>query len=206
MSENGLITVLGRKDRLLKVRGYRVNPLDVERELLSLPGVSAGLVDVSAGGRLTLYCVAASAITGETIRAHLAKRLPHYLIPQVVPVPHIPLTSSGKPDRIALARLSGQYPGTDAAVIEDETHAVLKELAERLVKRPIQLDASFFEAGGDSLLAAVLADDIENRFGAKLQLNELVGASSLLELATVISARSTEKESERISTLSCEVN
>jgi amino acid adenylation domain-containing protein/non-ribosomal peptide synthase protein (TIGR01720 family) len=188
VAENGLVTVLGRTDRLLKVRGYRVNPLDIEAALLLVPGVTAALV-VLRDERLVAYCVMAAGVDAATVKAGAAERLPSYLVPVVVPVSNIPLTASGKPDLGALAALSPAVrpAGTTGP---DATLAALGELAERLIKQPVEPGLSFFEQGGDSLLAAVLADAIERRFGASLQLGEVVRAASLHELADLVAARS----------------
>lgn len=188
VAENGLVTVLGRTDRLLKVRGYRVNPLDVEAALLQVPGVTAALVDLR-DERLVAYCVTAPGADAAAVKAGAAERLPSYLVPAVVPVSNIPLTASGKPDRGALAALSPAVRSAGKPGL-DSTLAVLGELTERLIKQPVEPGLSFFEQGGDSLLAAVLADAIESRFGASLQLGEVVRAASMRELADLVAARS----------------
>lgn len=189
VAENGLVTVLGRTDRLLKVRGYRVNPLDIEAALLTVPGVTAAVVDLR-DERLVAYCMTVQGADAAAMKAGAAERLPSYLVPAVVPVSVIPLTASGKPDRAALAALLPAVGPVESPAAPDSTFAALAEMTERLIKQPVEPGLSFFEQGGDSLLVAVLADAIERRFGASLQLGEVVRAASMRELADLVAARS----------------
>ncbi len=188
---SGLVTVVGRADRLLKVRGYRVNPLDIEAALLDAPGVTAAVVDLLDDARLVAYCVLAPGADAVAVKGRIMQRLPSYLVPVVMAVPAIPLTASGKPDRLALATLrpAPARPG-ELAAAADSVFAVLAELTERFVKQPVDPGLSFFEQGGDSLLAAALADTIERRCGVSVQLSEVVRAASMRELAALVAARS----------------
>lgn len=188
LSPSGLVTVLGRSDRLLKVRGYRIDPLMIERMLLRLPGVVATVIDVPANGRLTAHCVLSNDSSTAIVRAMLVDMLPPYLVPLLVRVPRIALNGSGKPDRQATAALA--WPATPQACgVADESRAMLAELVERLLKQPVEPESSFFALGGDSLLAAVLVDQIAARFGVTVELGELVRAASFRELADLVAVR-----------------
>ncbi len=104
----GLLYFRGRSDGLIKTSGYRVSPEEIEEQALACPGVrqalAVGLPDAVRGQRIAL------AFEGEcepeTLRRHLADRLPNFMLPDtVVPYDRLPLTPHGKPDRIRLRKL-----------------------------------------------------------------------------------------------------
>ncbi len=104
----GLLYFRGRSDGLIKTSGYRVSPEEIEEQALACPGVrqalAVGLPDEVRGQRILL------AFEGEcereTLRRHLADRLPNFMLPDaVIPYDRLPLTPHGKPDRIRLREL-----------------------------------------------------------------------------------------------------
>jgi amino acid adenylation domain-containing protein len=106
---SGDLEFLGRFDRQVKVRGYRVEPAEIEAVLLAHPAISAAAVAVRTDGAepaLDAYVVAADSATDAVAlaRAHLAARLPAYLVPsRIAALPALPLTPNGKIDRAAHA-------------------------------------------------------------------------------------------------------
>ncbi|MCL7021299.1 AMP-binding protein, partial [Vibrio vulnificus] len=97
---NGDLEFLARADDQVKLRGFRIEPAEVEAVLRSHPGVTQAVV-LLRSGRLVAYVVAERGADG--LREALARRLPDYLVPSaVVPVEAIPLTANGKVDRAAL--------------------------------------------------------------------------------------------------------
>jgi amino acid adenylation domain-containing protein len=106
---DGTIEFLGRIDRQAKLRGFRVEPAEIENVLTQHPSVREVVVDLVTGAdgsdRLAAF-VRTTATAGE-LRAFLAARLPNHLMPaQVIPVASIPLTPAWKIDRAALATLA----------------------------------------------------------------------------------------------------
>lgn len=101
----------GRRDHMVKINGYRIELGDVEHALASVPGLDTGVVTVAEnGGERVLVCHYASlpghAVTPEVAHAHLAHRLPVYMLPRAYRTHEaLPYTSSGKVDRLALAKL-----------------------------------------------------------------------------------------------------
>src|SRR5690606_20841185 len=97
---DGMLEFLGRFDTQVKVRGFRVEPGEVETALLACPGVRQAVVTADAE-RLTAYVVGPADLDG--LRAHLAATLPAHLVPTGwVSLPELPLTITGKVDVAAL--------------------------------------------------------------------------------------------------------
>ncbi|MGA6174805.1 amino acid adenylation domain-containing protein [Streptomyces sp. NPDC012600] len=169
---DGRLEFLGRIDDQVKVRGFRVEPGEVEAALLALEGVGRAVVTVRDEA-LVAYVVAASAAAGETgrelspgetgrelspagLRAALAARLPAHLVPNsVVVLDTFPLTPNGKLDRRALPA-PDQRPDLRAEYVAPRTDA--EELVAEVWAEVLGLDRvgaldDFFDLGGHSLLA-----------------------------------------------------
>ncbi|MFE1316743.1 amino acid adenylation domain-containing protein [Kitasatospora phosalacinea] len=163
---DGALEFLGRRDRQLKVRGYRVEPAEVEAALLAQPGVGQAVVDLhDEAGRqlLAAWVVPADAELppdGEELRQRLRAVLPAHLVPDVcLPLERLPLTVRGKLDRAALPSPAAVAPaGTVAERVPpgtDAEHLVAETWSEVLgldVER-IGVHDDFFALGGHSLLA-----------------------------------------------------
>jgi len=103
-AEDGSLRYLHRIDDQVKIRGYRIELGEIEARLLTHPGVTAAAVAVRGGDDpyLAAYLVA-PAPEPDTLRAHLARTLPDYMLPSAyVTVDRLPLTPNGKLDRRAL--------------------------------------------------------------------------------------------------------
>lgn len=155
---DGQLEFLGRLDGQVKVRGFRVEPAEVEAALGALPGVAEAVVTVR-DDRLIAHVVPAPAAPvpdPARLRAEVAAVLPPHLVPSTWAVlGHLPLTPNGKVDRAALpdpgaeslVRAAYVPPRTDAEeLVADIWHQVLGT-------GPVGADDDFFDLGGHSLLA-----------------------------------------------------
>ncbi|MFB9840138.1 non-ribosomal peptide synthetase, partial [Actinoallomurus acaciae] len=161
----GLIEFVGRGDRQIQIRGRRVEPAEVEAALVAHPAVTAAVVvpvrreDGGPGDRGLAAHVTGSA-SPEELRAHLAERLPAYLVPgRFTAHTRLPLTRNGKVDRAALAALRPPAPVTGAPSHEPGGSDPVTELlasvwAKALGAERVGADDDFFELGGDSLTGA----------------------------------------------------
>jgi amino acid adenylation domain-containing protein len=160
---NGDIEYLGRADTQVKVRGYRIELGEVEVALAETDGVSQVAVTVRevrpGDKRLIAYTVAAAGKkpTVATMRAHLAARLPEYMMPSAfVMMDELPRTPSGKIDRRALPKPGTTRPDTGTPYREPSNESE-KQLAfiwsDLLMIDKVGTDDNFFELGGNSLLA-----------------------------------------------------
>lgn len=188
---------LGRLDDQVKVRGFRVEPGEVEAALLAHPSVGQAVVVVredAAGDKcLVAYVVSGDADTAApaVVRAFAQQRLPAYLVPSaVVVLATVPLTPNGKVDRAALpapdfaaAAGTGQTPSTE----QEELLCGL--FAEVLGVPQVGVDDDFFALGGHSLLATQLVRRISAALGDTVSVADLFEAPRVRELAERLAAQ-----------------
>ncbi|MGK4585534.1 non-ribosomal peptide synthase/polyketide synthase [Kitasatospora sp. HPMI-4] len=171
----GEIELLGRADAQVKVRGNRVELGEVEAALSRHPAVRRATVVVRED-RLIGYTVLddAAGATAEAIREFTSLSLPDYMVPSaIVPLPAIPLTPSGKVDRLALPapEFSGSAGGRSPRTEREELLCSL--FAEVLCISSVGIDDGFFDLGGHSLLATRLISRIRAVLGVELALRDL---------------------------------
>ncbi|WP_204015055.1 non-ribosomal peptide synthetase, partial [Virgisporangium aurantiacum] len=194
---DGTIQLLGRLDDQVKVRGYRIEPGEVEAAIATHPHVAqaAVRVDIDSAGRRRLvgYLTPAAGTpvpTTDQLRTFASTLLPEHMIPSVfVPVPELPHTPTGKVDRAALPPPETVRPdlATGYQPPRTPTEQLLADLwAELLrVERPGIRD-NFFHLGGHSLLATQLIARIQTTWDVELPLAALFDHPVLGDLATVI--------------------
>jgi thioesterase domain-containing protein len=205
---DGNLEYLGRLDRQVKVRGFRVEIGEVESAVLGSPATLECAVEarVSDAGdqRLIAYVVPARA--GDPagsiaeLSEHLRRRLPGYMIPTLVPVPAIPRTPNGKLDRAALPAPALRADGAASCVPpRSPLEFQLVQLWERLLDvRPVGVRDDFFALGGHSLLAIRMASELERTCGHKLPLGLLFEAATVEQLAAeLIRASAPADEGQR---------
>jgi amino acid adenylation domain-containing protein len=165
---DGAIEIFGRTDDQVKVRGYRVEPGEVEAQLAAHPAVRRGAVvareDLPGHRRLVAYATLGDPnVTGADLRQHLQERLPPYMVPSaVVLLEQMPLNPNGKVDRIALPSPAREQPFDELLDAQATTMtiagAATLEIVQEVFAEVLQLPAvgpedDFIELGGDSLLA-----------------------------------------------------
>lgn len=203
--EGDNLAISGRVDFQIQLRGIRIEPGEIEAHLRQAPGVlDAVVVARELGNReksLVAYLVLEQTKEQdiEAIRFFLKARLPDYMLPAAfVVLDAIPVNSNQKVDRRALptptfdnlARLKVIVPPRDRWEKE------LVELWEHTLDvRPIGIQNSFFELGGDSLQAVQILMQIEERWKRTLPISILVEAKSIEALAEVIRADKEEGKS-----------
>ena len=188
----GEIDFLGRLDHQVKVRGFRIEPGEIEAALLRHPAVRQAAVVVRGGAaaerHLAAYVGAPEAAPDPAeLRRFLAARLPEAMVPAVfVVLPALPLTTHGKVDRRALPdpRLDAGGEAHQRRWPETPIEKLLAPLWEEVLGRPgIAADDDFFALGGTSLQAAVLVHRLERTLGAYVYVVALFEAPTLAGLA-----------------------
>ncbi|RKH35463.1 amino acid adenylation domain-containing protein [Corallococcus praedator] len=189
---DGTVEFLGRVDHQLKVRGFRVEPGEIESALVRHPGVAQAVVvareDVPGSARLVAYVVPGpdAALSVEALRAFARRSLPEHLVPSaVVVLEALPLTPNGKVDRKALPAPEGARDvAREYVAPRTETERRVAELwASLLGVERVGVEDDFFALGGHSLLATRAASRIRESFGVDLLLRELFESATPAALA-----------------------
>ena len=189
---DGELEFLGRIDRQVKVRGFRVELRGVEAALLECPGVDESAVVVqrepTGEQRLVAYVAGkGEPLTVPGLRAALRRHLPDYMVPALFEVlDALPKTSSGKIDRRALPEPSSEELVVDGVVApRDENEALLARLwAEVLGRSQVGIHDNFFELGGDSILGIQIISRAHQE-GLQLTPQQLFQHQTIAELAAV---------------------
>lgn len=178
-SDQGELHYLGRTDGQILLRGFRIEPEEIENALNQLTGISQSGVVVQkhdeGDSRLVAFVAMESetAMDSDAIRRQLATLVPGYMVPaSFLRVKNLPLTSTGKINRSALGEIEADIIQTSATMegandsIEVEASRIWKEL---LKVDLIPLDANFFDLGGHSILAVKLIDRLNHYFSCDLK-------------------------------------
>jgi len=186
---DGILEFLGRADSQVKVRGFRIEPGEIEAVLAGHAAVAQAAVvareDAAGSKRLIGYVVAApgAVIDGAVLRAHVGASLPDHMVPSaIVVLDRLPLTPNGKLDRRAL-------PAPDLTPVvrrgpRNAAEDVLCTLfAEVLGVDRVGIDDNFFDLGGHSLVAMRLISRIRAALDVELAIRTLFEAPSVEGLA-----------------------
>jgi amino acid adenylation domain-containing protein len=194
---DGTLELIGRIDHQFKIRGFRVEPKEIEAELLRYPGVRQALAmvreDVRGDRRLVAYVVLESdgslELWAPKLRAYLEEKLPPHLVPQAfVPLAKLPLSPNGKVDRAALPKPIWRRPLREEEKPRSLTEQALAELWTELLRvDEVGREDDFTALGGHSLLCLQLASRIRARFKVELPLRALL-SSTLAQMAELIGA------------------
>lgn len=189
----GRLHFAGRRDRQLKLRGYRIDLGDVEAACLKLPGVHQAAVqclDTGEGPRLHAWLAGPRAQAEPALAALLRQRLPDYMVPSSLTLlPELPLGSSGK---LLLDQLppppQAAGPSTEAPAASAWEAELQRLWCEHLKRAVIGLEQNFFDLGGDSLAALAILGAMEERLGRRLPLQLIVDHPTVRQLAFALSA------------------
>ncbi|MFP5380038.1 MAG: AMP-binding protein, partial [Vicinamibacteria bacterium] len=195
---DGSILVAGRADRQVKVRGYRVEPGQIEAVLASHPAVRQAVVLPRREGT-AITGLQAWAVVGPGTRVDdeewqwwMAARLPAYMVSsRVMTLAALPLTANGKVDAAALARAAEAAPvrASRGITVRDVMELALARIwSEALGRSSVSRDDDFFALGGHSLLAVRIASRIRDAWGVSLPLATLFTHRTVARLADAVHA------------------
>jgi acyl carrier protein len=184
---DGQITYLGRLDTQVKVRGHRIELEEIEFHVTRHPLAQMAAVRVD-GSQIVAYivCSPVAQVRSEDMATYLKQRLPTYMLPtRYVLVPDLPVTTTGKIDRRALADLTAleQAPAGYVAprnIVEQRLAAIWEDV---LGIAPISVDANFFALGGHSLLATQIIVRVLEHFQVEMPLHTIFEEPTLAGFA-----------------------
>jgi amino acid adenylation domain-containing protein len=186
---DGALEFLGRLDDQVKVRGFRVEPGEIEAVLAAHPGVrEAAVLALGAPGEDRRLVAFVAPVRPQGLRAFLRERLPEYMIPAAwVALPALPLNAHGKVDRAALARQSFQAEELEEAGAEaprtPEEELLAGIWADLLGRERVGIHDNFFDLGGHSLLATRVIAQVSRVFGVDLPVSAAFEAPTVAGLA-----------------------
>ncbi|MFE1763839.1 amino acid adenylation domain-containing protein [Streptomyces angustmyceticus] len=195
---DGVLEFLGRADDQVKVRGFRIEPGEIESALLTMAGVGSAAVTVRedrpGDRRLVAYVVpdvtrdgGAARLDPAAVRAHLARSLAAYLVPNdVMVLDGLPLTANGKLDRRALPAPDLAHVPVGRAPRTPQEEILCGLFAEVLGIGRAGIDDDFFHLGGHSLLATRLANRVRATLGVELPLRAVFEAPTVSALARLL--------------------
>jgi natural product biosynthesis luciferase-like monooxygenase protein len=201
---DGTLDFIGRIDRQVKVRGFRIEPGEVETALLQCAGVREAAVEVfelaPADKRLVAYLSSRPDVRLEVsaVRQELLRRLPEYMVPSAfIVMEALPVTANGKVDRRALpaptARQLDSESGESAAPRNEVERMLVETWAEVLGRERVGIHDNFFELGGDSIQAIQLSTRLQ-RAGLRVTSAQLFAHQTPAELAAVVGPREAPRE------------
>lgn len=201
LKPDGLLEFIGRVDDQVKVRGYRIEPGEIETVLKDHPAVGECAVLARKGDhgdhQLEAYIVLKELGSEQPVdmRAFLKDRLPEYMIPaQIYRLESFPVTAQGKINRAVLPDLQRENVGPQTQyvaptnLIEEQLQRMWQDILE--VER-VSITDDFFDLGGHSLLATQIISRIQQSFQVELSLRTLFAEPTVKALAAIIA---TEKE------------
>ncbi|MER5883123.1 amino acid adenylation domain-containing protein [Streptomyces sp. NPDC001941] len=202
---DGVLEYLGRDDFQVKVRGFRVEPGEVEAALAGHPGVARAVVvarpDRSGAQGLVGYFVAAApgAADPAALRDHLAARLPDHMVPpHLVELDALPLNANGKLDRAALPEPERPAGGRGRAPVTERQKTLCALFAEVLGVDQVGLDDGFFDLGGHSLLVIRLVGRIREALGVELRVRTVFEAPTVERLERALDAAGADRAGEGV--------
>ncbi|RSM85952.1 amino acid adenylation domain-containing protein [Kibdelosporangium aridum] len=187
---DGALEFLGRADDQVKVRGFRVEPGEVERAILAVDGIEGAAVTTTGEGadtRLVAYVTPTAAADTARLRDVLTGQLPNHMVPsQVVGLDRLPLGPTGKVDKEALpaparaGSVTGSVPASAEERIVADVFAKVLDIAE------VPADVDFFLLGGNSLQAVRLLNLLQKRVDADVPMSALVERPTVAGIAAAI--------------------
>jgi amino acid adenylation domain-containing protein len=191
---DGQLDFLGRADDQVKVRGFRIEPGEIESALSRYPDVTGAAVlaraDATGQRRLVAYFTAAVAVNTAELRGFLGEFLPEYLVPSVfVAVDALPLGPNGKLDRDALPEpaVDRADDGTSFVAPRDPAETALARIfAEVLGLTEVGVHDDFFRLGGHSLLAVKVVAKLRQQLSVDVPVRQVFDSPTVAGLAAAL--------------------
>ncbi len=192
INTNNEIVYIGRSDFQVKINGFRIEPGEINNILLKYPLIKSSYTFIqehlSKKYIVCFYTTDSSDLKEENLRGHMKQFLPQYMIPsKFVKLDFLPLTINGKIDRKQLPSVN--FSESTLEIIPPSTHTekeLLKIYKNIFKENHLGINSSFFDIGGDSLLAIKLLSEIKENFNVDLNISNIYSNPTVKELSIVI--------------------
>ena len=193
--EDGTVQFLGRMDQQIKIRGFRVEPGEVQHALNALSDTKQSLVvdGLDARGDTTLfaYIVMAGGIempSSEELRGQLRYELPEYMIPAAfIELSAIPLTPNGKIDKKALPDPLAAMADREFIEPRTDVEKAVAEIWQKVLRlESISVTDNFFDVGGHSLLATQIVARVKELYNVEFSMRVLFEVSTIEGMANYV--------------------
>ncbi|MEU9717534.1 amino acid adenylation domain-containing protein [Streptomyces sp. NPDC047976] len=155
----GGLEFTGRADDQVQLKGFRIEPGEVEAAIRELDGVTDAAVTVAGGDHLVAHVVGRLPGGPDALTRALSARLPAHMVPaRVLTADALPLTVNGKLDRAALTERAERPQDLPAAPAGPALDALVAVFSDTLPGTAVDADSDFFRAGGDSILAITVVN------------------------------------------------
>jgi len=186
----GELEYLGRNDQQIKIRGYRVDPFEIQNEILNLDHINNAVVvdytDTNDKLKLAAYMTGDLELEVDSIRESLVSRLPAYMVPEFfIQIDKIPLTINGKVNRKALPDPSAKLHQNSGDVVapEDRIQKTIVDIWKEVLNRsPVSITDNYFNIGGDSIQSIQIISKM-NASGYSVTVRDIFEAPTPVELA-----------------------
>lgn len=189
MLPNGDLQYVGRRDKQVKINGYRIELDEINSVLLEFPDIveSVSIVDKN---KILSFVVCKNTIPLEDVRNYIKTKLPYYMVPtKIISIEKIPINYNGKLDSKKLLEYYSSASSTDKYFAKDEIEKQVELILNKslcLDNSPVNLYDSFFELGGDSLSAIKFSTLLNQHFNANITVRDIISASNVEAICMLV--------------------
>ena len=193
---DGILEFGGRKDGQIKLRGFRIEPGEIEEALLQHPSVAgaAVLFRREAGELIACLLPRDETLEATELRSWLMHRIPSYMVPaRFIRLTHLPVNSNGKLDRIQLnldadnGEIIADSNASSGGLPSGKAEHMVAEVFSEIFQRPVEdRNVSFLDLGGHSLIIIKAINRIAQRSGIRLTINDFFATPTVAGLASCI--------------------
>lgn len=191
--QDGTIELFGRMDNQIKIRGYRVEPEEIEAHILRNPHIKDAVVVVKEDQNKNIYLcafiVSENKVSSEELQEFLIQTLPNYMVPaRMVQVDKIPLTINGKVDRKKLQNDEIQLDMPPELILPySKLEKKLADIWRDVLKiNEIGIHNNFFDMGGNSIMLMQVFAQIEREFGEFVTIADMFTYPTIYKFAALL--------------------
>ena len=198
INNNNIIHYIGRNDFQVKINGFRIEPDEVNKNILEHNGITSSCTIVKEHNSkkyIISYYTTNKDISSEELNMFLSKKLAKYMMPyKLIKLNALPININGKIDKKALPDVNFNT-NENFHTADTETEKKLLNLWKNILKiTNISIDNDFFTLGGDSLLGIKLISYINKEFDINISINDLFNNSTIHTLGKLLDDLSNKKE------------